>query len=152
MQIHDVTRGNPPRLKRWRVGRGPASGAGKTCGAGQKGYNSRSGYSMPAWFEGGTMPLVRRIPKRGFSNARFKKDYAPVNLSALAKHFKDGETVDPETLRRRGLVTDPKDGIKVLGGGTLDKKLAVKAHAFSASAAKRIVEAGGTVEELGANG
>lgn len=146
MQIHDVSDAYPERRRAFRVGRGLGSGNGKTSGRGTKGVFARSGTTMPAWFEGGTMPLVRRTPKRGFTNGPFKKHYMPVNLATLAKHFKDGDVVDAETLRSRRIVSRIDDGIKILGGGALDKKLAVKARAFSKSAAKRIVEAGGTVE------
>lgn len=146
MQIHDVSNANPERRRRFRVGRGTGSGNGKTSGRGQKGVFARKGTTMPAWFEGGTMPLVRRVPKRGFTNGPFKKRFTPVNLETLAEHFADGDVVDVETLLKRRIVSKVNDGIKILGGGVLDKKLAVKAHAFSKSAAKRIVEAGGTVE------
>lgn len=149
MQLHDVSNANPERRRKRRLGRGPSSTLGKTCGRGQKGMYARAGASMPAWFEGGTMPLVRRVPKRGFSNAPFKTRYATVNLGTLAEHFKAGESVDPDTLQARRVVRARADGIKILGGGKLDHALSVKAHAFSKAAAKRIVEAGGTVEEIG---
>ncbi|OGG45949.1 MAG: 50S ribosomal protein L15 [Candidatus Handelsmanbacteria bacterium RIFCSPLOWO2_12_FULL_64_10] len=149
MQIHDVTNAYPERRHRWRVGRGTGSGSGKTSGRGTKGVFARGRARMPAWFEGGTMPLVRRTPKRGFTNGPFKKHYTIVNLTTLAKHFNDGDVVDTETLLKRRIVSKAGDGVKILGGGALDKKLAVKAHAFSESAAKRIVEAGGTVEAAG---
>ena len=152
MQLNDISNANPKRRRKVRIGRGPSSGLGKTCGRGQKGLFSRAGASMPAWFEGGTMPLVRRVPKRGFSNAPFKKHYVPVNLGTLAERFKAGEQVDPEALRARRIVSAMRDGIKILGRGKLDKALSVKAHAFSKAAARQIVQAGGTVEELTSGG
>lgn len=148
MNLHDVRGTKYGRRKKVRVGRGESSGAGKQSGRGNKGQFSRSGASMPEWFEGGQMPFYRRIPKRGFTNAPFKTEYAIVNLAALAKHFKAGETVDPEGLKARGIVKKPMDGVKVLGDGTLNVKLTVKAHAFSKSAAEKIAAAGGTVEIL----
>lgn len=150
MQLNHVTNAYPERQRHVRVGRGTSSGIGKTCGRGQKGYFSRSGSSMPAWFEGGQMPLIRRVPKRGFKNARFKTVYTVVNLAELEKVFAAGETVDPETLLKRRVIARLQDGVKILGGGKLTRKLAVKAHAFSASAAKQITAAGGTVEQIGA--
>lgn len=148
MNLHDVRKAQIGRRRKLRVGRGESSGMGKQSGRGQKGQFSRSGSSMPEWFEGGQMPIIRRVPKRGFTNAPFKTRYAVVNLAALAKHFKAGETVDAEALKARGIVKKPLDGIKVLGDGALSVKLTVKAHAFSKSAAEKIAAAGGTAERI----
>jgi large subunit ribosomal protein L15 len=129
-----------------RVGRGPGSGHGKTASRGEKGQKSRSGYSQRVGFEGGQMPLVRRLPKRGFTNI-FKKEYAVVNVSDLER-FDAGATVDEGTLRKAGLVKGKNAGVKILGDGKLSKKLTVNAHKFSASAKKQIEAAGGTCQEI----
>jgi large subunit ribosomal protein L15 len=128
-----------------RVGRGPGSGHGKTASRGEKGQKSRSGYSSKLGFEGGQMPLHRRLPKRGFTNI-FKKEHAVVNVSDLER-FESGATIDEATLRKAGLVKGSKDGIKVLGDGKLTKKLTVHATKFSESARKQIEAAGGTCQE-----
>ena len=129
-----------------RVGRGPGSGHGKTAGRGEKGQKSRSGYSRMLGFEGGQMPLHRRLPKRGFTNI-FKKEHAVVNLGDLER-FDNGSTVDENALRKAGLVKGKNDGIKVLGNGKLTKKLNVRATKFSESAKKQIEAAGGTCQEI----
>jgi len=129
-----------------RVGRGQGSGQGKTAGRGHKGAKSRSGFHFKRGFEGGQMPLHRRLPKRGFTNI-FKKDYAVVNLSDLER-FDNGATVDEAALRQAGLVKGRNDGIKVLGNGKLSKKLTVSATKFSATAKSAIEAAGGTVQEI----
>jgi large subunit ribosomal protein L15 len=130
-----------------RVGRGPGSGNGKTSGRGEKGQKSRSGYSRMLGFEGGQMPLHRRLPKRGFTNI-FKKERAVVNVSDLER-FENGATVDESTLRANGLVKGQiEGGIKILGDGKLTKKLTVHAHKFSESARKQIEAAGGTCQEI----
>lgn len=134
-----------PRKARKRVGRGESSGLGKTSGKGSNGQNSRAGGGVKAYFEGGQMPIYRRVPKRGFSNAIFKKDYALISLDLLNK-FEEGAEVTPEVLFETGLVKELKDGIKVLGNGTLDKKVTVKAHKVSASAKAAIEAKGGSVE------
>ena len=134
-----------PKKSRKRVGRGESSGLGRTCGKGANGQKSRSGKGVKPYFEGGQMPLYRRVPKRGFSNALFKKEYAIITLDLLNR-FEDGAEVTPEMLIENGLVRDLKDGIKVLGNGTLDKKVAVKAHKVSASAKAAIEAKGGSVE------
>lgn len=134
-----------PKKSRKRVGRGESSGLGRTCGKGANGQKSRSGKGVKPYFEGGQMPLYRRVPKRGFSNALFKKEYAIITLDLLNR-FEDGAEVTPEILIENGLVRDLKDGIKVLGNGTLDKKVAVKAHKVSASAKAAIEAKGGSVE------
>ena len=130
-----------------RVGRGIGSGLGKTSGKGHKGQNARSGGGVRPGFEGGQLPLFRRLPKRGFSNARFKVEYATINLSDLNR-FEDGAVVTPELLKEMGLVKNQLDGIKVLGNGTLEKKLTVKAHSFSASAKEQIESLGGKIEVM----
>ena len=129
-----------------RVGRGPGSGHGKTAGRGEKGQKSRSGYRHKLGFEGGQMPLVRRLPKRGFTNI-FKKEHAVVNVSELER-FDNGATVDEAALRQAGLVKGQKAGIKILGDGKLTKKLTVHASKFSESARKQIEAAGGTCQEI----
>ena len=133
---------------RKRVGRGPGSGLGKTAGRGEKGQKSRSGYGRKIGFEGGQMPLHRRVPKRGFTNARFRKEFAEVNLGRL-EVFEAGTIVTPEVLVKRGIVKRLLDGVKILGGGDLTKPLTVHAHRFSAAARERIAGVGGKAEVLG---
>ena len=145
MKLHDVREKPGARQRRKRIGRGRASGHGKTSGRGHKGAKSRSGYKHKAGFEGGQMPLVRRVPKRGFSNYPFKKQWAEVNLSQLVR-FGAGSTVDPESLKDAGLVKGRYDGIVILGRGDLEVALTVKAHRFSKTAAEKIQAAGGTAE------
>lgn len=130
-----------------RVGRGPGSGHGKTAGRGEKGAQSRSGFSYKRGFEGGQMPLHRRLPKRGFTNP-FRVEYAVVNLDTLAEVFDAGSDVTPEVLRERGLVRDARALIKVLGRGEFAKKLTVRAHKFSGAAAEKIAAAGGVAEVI----
>jgi len=144
----DLSRLRPPKGAKHppkRVGRGPGSGHGKTAGRGHKGAKSRAGFKHKRGFEGGQMPLHRRVPKRGFHNP-FRVEYAVVNLDALDARFEAGAVVTPERLRAVKLVRDRRAPIKVLGRGVLTKPLAVKAHAFSASAVAGIQAAGGTVE------
>ena len=131
-----------------RVGRGPGSGMGKTSTRGENGQKSRSGASIPAWFQGGQSPLYRRIPKRGFNNKRFRVEYATINLDDLSKFFKDGDVVTPEVLKERGIIKKSLAGIKVLANGTLDKKLTIKAQRFSSKAVTKIEEAGGKAEVI----
>ena len=138
---------SPETKTRKRVGRGNGSGLGKTAGTGEKGQKSRSGASISAWFEGGQTPLYRRIPKRGFNNARFRKEFAVVNLSDLNK-FNDGDTVTPATLVEKGIVKKEMAGIKVLANGKLEKKVNVKANRFSSVAVTKIEELGGTTEVI----
>jgi len=147
MKLHTVKPAEGATQARKRVGRGPGSGLGKTAGRGENGQNSRSGGGVRVGFEGGQTPLFRRLPKRGFSNARFKKVYAVINLSDLNK-FEDGAEVTPEILKNMGLVKKELDGIKVLGNGKLDKKLTVKAHKFSETAKKAIEKTGGKAEVI----
>lgn len=148
MLLDDVNRGIKKRKKPRRVGRGTGSGRGKTCGRGHKGYGSRAGASQRLAYEGGQMPLVRRIAKRGFNNRRFAERVRTVNVSALEQTFNDGDTVDPESLAGHGLVKGRFDSIKILGDGQLSKKLTVRAHKFSRSAEEKITAAGGTVERV----
>ena len=131
-----------------RVGRGPGSGMGKTSTRGENGQKSRSGASIPAWFQGGQSPLYRRLPKRGFNNKRFRTEYATINLDDLNKFFKDGDTVTPEILKERGIIKNSLAGIKVLANGSLDKKLNIQAHRYSSKAVTKIEEAGGKAEVI----
>ena len=146
MELNNLKPKKGARHAKKRVGRGPGSGHGKTSSRGEKGQKSRSGFSRQLGFEGGQMPLHRRLPKRGFTNI-FKKDYAVVNLADLER-FDNGATVDEATLRQAGLVKGQNDGIKVLGNGKLSKKLTVSATKFSATAKAAIEAAGGTVQEI----
>ena len=130
-----------------RVGRGPGSGLGKTCGRGEKGQKSRSGGHVNPVFEGGQLPLYRRIPKRGFKNAMFKTVYATVNVEDLNR-FKDGTVVTPALLKESGLVKKELSGIKVLGNGNLEKKLTVQANKFSKSALEKIEKSGSKAEVI----
>ena len=132
---------------RKRVGRGPGSGSGKTSGKGHKGQNARSGGGVRPGFEGGQLPLYRRLPKRGFSNAKFKTTYAVINLSDLNK-FENGSEITPELLKEMGILKNQLDGVKVLGNGTLEKKLVVKAHKFSNVAKEQIEKLGGKAEVI----
>ena len=140
---------SPPagqRKRPKRVGRGMGSGLGKTAGRGEKGQKSRSGYKRKRGFEGGQMPLIRRVPKRGFHNP-FRKEYAIVNLSRL--DALEGNTFSPDVLVERGVVKKLGDGLKILGGGELSRSLTVRAHRFTKSAKEKIEAAGGTTEVLG---
>ena len=130
-----------------RIGRGHGSGSGKTAGKGHKGQKARSGGSIRPGFEGGQMPLQRRMPKRGFNNI-FATEYVTVNVSALEERFEAGATVDAEALKACGLLKDTKDGIKILGNGELTKSLTVKAAKFTASAQEKIEKAGGKAEVI----
>lgn len=147
MKLHELKSADGSRKRRKIVGRGPGSNWGKTAGSGENGQKSRSGYSRKTGFEGGQLPLYRRLPKRGFTNARFKTEYAVINLSDLNK-FEDGAEVTPEILKNMGLVKKELDGIKVLGNGTLEKKLTVKANKFSETAIKAIEKTGGKAEVI----
>jgi large subunit ribosomal protein L15 len=146
MELSNLKPKKGARHAKKRVGRGPGSGHGKTSSRGEKGQKSRSGFSRKLGFEGGQMPLHRRLPKRGFTNI-FKKEYAVVNLSDLER-FDNGATVDEAALRQAGLVKGQNDGIKVLGNGKLSKKLTVSATKFSATAKQAIEAAGGSVQEI----
>src|SRR5437899_11967910 len=132
MRLHDLKPRPGAKHRRKRLGQGESSGHGKTSGRGGKGQTARSGSSIRIGFEGGQMPLIRRIPKRGFNNARHTVSYLPINLDAL-NQFEDGSRVDPEVLRKAGLTNGRAAGVKILGGGELTKKLTVSAHALRAS-------------------
>lgn len=147
MKLHSIYPNDGATKTRKRVGRGTGSGTGKTSGRGENGQKSRSGYSRKAGFEGGQLPLYRRLPKRGFSNAKFKTEYAVINLSDLNK-FDEGVEVTPELLKDMGILKNQLDGVKVLGNGTLEKKLVVKAHKFSEVAKEQIEKLGGKAEVI----
>ena len=147
MKLHELNAA-PEAKTRKRVGRGPGSGLGKTSGRGENGQKSRSGASIPAWFQGGQSPLYRRVPKRGFNNARFRTEYATINLSDLNKYFNDGEEGTPEILKEKGIIKQQLCGVKVLGNGELEKKLTIKANRFSSSAITKIESAGGKAEVI----
>lgn len=146
MKLHELKPSEGSRHVRNRVGRGAATGNGKTSGRGQKGQKARSGGKVRPGFEGGQLPLFRRISKRGFTNIN-RKEYAIVNLDQLNK-FEDGTEVTPELLIETGVVKSEKSGIKVLGNGSLEKKLTIKAHKFSASAQDAIEAKGGAFEVI----
>lgn len=147
MKLHELEKNIGATHRRKRVGRGPGSGLGKTSGRGQKGQKARSGGSINPVFEGGQLPLYRRIPKRGFSNAMFKTVYATINVEDLNR-FEDGTVVTPALLKDTGLVKKQLDGVKVLGNGKLEKKLTIQANKFSASALEKIKEAGSKAEVI----
>jgi len=147
MKLNELKASTGSRHTKKIVGRGPGSGLGKTSGKGHKGQNARSGGGVKPWFEGGQLPLYRRLPKRGFSNAKFKVEYATINLSDLNR-FEDGTVVTPELLKETGLVKKQLAGIKVLGNGTLEKKLTIKAHKFSVSAIEAIERNGSKAEVI----
>jgi len=146
MELNNLKPKKGSRHAKKRVGRGPGSGHGKTAGRGEKGQKSRSGFSRQIGFEGGQMPLHRRLPKRGFTNI-FKKEYAVVNVSDLER-FDNGATVDEAALRSAGLVKGRNDGVKILGDGELSKKLSVSATKFSKTAKATIEKAGGSCQEI----
>lgn len=148
MMIHEITNQVGRYKARKRVGRGHGSGLGKTAGRGHKGARSRSGFSYRPGFEGGQMTFVRRMPKRGFSNADFRNLYHIVNVQDLQKRLDDGAEIDVKMLADAGLVRDAKRPLKVLGHGALTKKFVVTAAKFSASARQKIEAAGGTVNEV----
>ena len=147
MKLHELEKNIGATHAKKRVGHGPGSGLGKTSGRGQKGQKARSGGSINPVFEGGQLPLYRRLPKRGFSNYPFKKEYAVINLSDL-NVFEDGTVVTPALLKERGIVKKQLSGIKVLGEGQLEKKLTVQAHKFSKSAMDKINESGSKAEVI----
>ncbi|MBI3849605.1 MAG: 50S ribosomal protein L15 [Verrucomicrobia bacterium] len=148
MRLHDLKPRPGAKHRRKRLGQGESSGHGKTSGRGGKGQTARSGSSIRIGFEGGQMPLIRRIPKRGFNNARHTVSYIPVNVGDLNK-FDDGARVDETAFRSVGLANGRGAGVKILGQGELSKKLTVNAHAFSASARTKIEGLGGTCEIAG---
>ena len=144
MKLHELSPAAGSAKAAWRKGRGPGSGNGKTAGKGHKGQNARSGGGVRPGFEGGQLPLYRKLPKRGFNN-KFAKVYATVNVSDLNK-FEDGATVTLESLVNSGIVRKEYDGLKVLGNGELSKKLTVEAKVFTATAKEKIEAAGGKAE------
>ena len=147
MKLHELQPAAGSKTARTRVGRGLGSGLGKTSGRGQKGQNSRSGGGVRSGFEGGQMPLYRRLPKRGFNNV-FAKQYAEVNVEQLNR-FEDGATVDPVALIEAGILKNVRDGIRILGNGSLEtKNLTVIANGFTKSAEEKITAAGGKVEVI----
>lgn len=146
MKLENLSR-TPERKATKRVGRGAGSGMGKTSTRGENGQKSRSGASIKPWFEGGQSPLYRRIPKRGFNNARFRIEFATINLSDLNR-FNDGDVITPELLKEKGVIKKELCGLKVLGNGTLEKKLTIRANRFSSSAVTKIENAGGTAEVI----
>ena len=147
MKLHELEKNIGATHARKRVGRGPGSGLGKTCGRGQKGQKARSGGSINPVFEGGQLPLYRRIPKRGFKNAKFRTVYATINVEDL-NVFEDGTVVTPALLKDTGLLKKQLDGVKVLGNGKLEKKITIQASKFSASALEKIKEAGSKAEVI----
>lgn len=147
MRLHDLKPRPGAKHRRKRLGQGESSGHGKTSGRGGKGQTARSGSSIRVGFEGGQMPLIRRIPKRGFTNAKHKVRYLAVNLDSL-NQFDDGARVDEVLMRKAGLANGPGDGIKILGDGELTRKLTISAHGFSASAKAKIEAKGGTCEVI----
>ena len=146
MKLNELSPAQGSAKAAWRKGRGAGSGNGKTAGKGHKGQNARSGGGVRPGFEGGQLPLYRKLPKRGFKN-RFAVNYSIVNVAALNK-FEDGAVVDLEALLAAKIVRKPLDGLKVLGNGDLTKKLTVKATVFSATAKEKIEAAGGKIEEV----
>jgi large subunit ribosomal protein L15 len=149
MDLSTVHVGIHKHRKKKRVGRGVGSGHGKTASRGAKGQWASAGAKKPTQlFEGGQMQLFRRLPKRGFSHATWDRSFLIVNVGDLDLAFKDGETVDPEALRKVGLAKGPADGVRILGNGELTKKLSIKAHHFSKSAAEKIAAKGGTTEVI----
>ena len=146
MKLHELN--SLPEAKRRKiVGRGPGSGLGKTSGKGQKGQNSRSGGGVNPVFEGGQLPLYRRLPKRGFTNDKFRTRYAVINLNELNR-FEEGTVVTPALLKETGIIKKQLAGIKVLGTGKLEKKLTIQANKFSASALEKIQESGSKAEVI----
>lgn len=133
--------------KKKRVGRGPGSGLGKTAGRGHKGQKSRSGYSSKIGFEGGQMPLQRRLPKRGFTNI-FKKKWLEISLAKLEEHFNSGDEITPEILHKRGLIKKAKHDLVILGNGDMSKALKISAHRFTQTAKDKIEKAGGGITEI----
>ncbi len=146
MKLHELAPAEGSVKPAWRKGRGPGSGNGKTAGKGHKGQNARSGGGVRLGFEGGQIPLYRKLPKRGFNN-KFAKHYAIVNVSDLNR-FNDGDTINLAVLMEAGLVTKALDGLKVLGNGEITKKITVEATIFSASAKEKIEAAGGKTEVI----
>ncbi|MBP5236457.1 MAG: 50S ribosomal protein L15 [Clostridia bacterium] len=145
MKLHELSPAEGSSTKAWRKGRGPGSGNGKTGGRGHKGQNARSGGGVRLGFEGGQLPLYRKLPKRGFNN-KFGKEYAQVNIGVLDAAFENGSEIDLAVLREKGIIKNEKDGLKVLGNGAITKQFTVRAKVFSASAKEKIEAAGGKTE------
>ena len=147
MKLHTISPNEGATHSKKRLGRGTSSGTGKTSGKGHKGQNARSGGGVRPGFEGGQTPLFRRVGKRGFSNAKFKTEYATINLSDLNK-FENDSVITPELLKEMGILKKQLDGVKILGNGALEKKLVVRANSFSKKAKEEIEKMGGKVEVI----
>ena len=147
MKLHELEKNIGAKQTKKRVGRGPGSGLGKTCGRGQKGQKARSGGSINPVFEGGQLPLFRRLPKRGFSNHLFKTEYAVINVEDLNR-LENGTVVTPALLKEQGIIKKQLKGIKVLGNGKLEKKLTIQANKFTSSALDKIKESGSKAEVI----
>ncbi len=147
MKLHELEQNVGAKHRKKRVGRGSGSGLGKTCGRGQKGQKARSGASINPVFEGGQLPLYRRLPKRGFTNALFKKEYAVINVSDF-NIFDNGTVVTPALLKEKGIIKKQLSGIKVLGNGNLEKKITIQANKFSTSALEKIKDSGSKAEVI----
>lgn len=148
MKLNELAPAPGSKKTRKRVGRGESSGLGKTCGKGSNGQKSRSGTYIQMGFEGGQMPLIKRVPKRGFKNYPFKKEYAIVNLAMLEERFENGASINAEVLIENNVIKNVRDGLKVLGVGELTKKFTVTAKKISTSAKEKIEAAGGKVEVI----
>ena len=148
MNLSDVNKKAGPRDRRVRIGRGESSGKGKTAGRGHNGAKSRSGWGGMLGHEGGQMPIIRRLPKKGFNNSMFRTEYATLNVRDLEEHFAAGDEVSPEASKDRGIMKKRDTLLKILGKGDVSKALTVKAHRFSATAREKIEKAGGTVVEI----
>lgn len=147
MKLHELSPAPGSKRTRVRVGRGLGSGLGKTSGKGHKGQNARSGGGVRPGFEGGQMPIYRRLPKRGFNNTRFANEYVEINVEILNR-FDNGDVVDPVALIEKGIIKNVRDGIRILGNGQLEKSLTVKANGFTKTAEEKIIAAGGKVEVI----
>ena len=147
MKLHELKKNPGATHSKKIVGRGPGSGLGKTSGKGHKGQNARSGGGVNPVFEGGQLPLYRRLPKRGFSNAKFKTEYAVINVSDLDK-FEEGTVITPELLKEVGMIKKQLAGIKVLGNGEITKKITIRAHRFTSSALRKLEESGSKAEVI----
>ncbi len=147
MKLHELKKNPGATHSKKIVGRGPGSGLGKTSGKGHKGQNARSGGGVRPVFEGGQLPLYRRLPKRGFSNAKFKVEYAVINVGDLNK-FEEGTVITPELLKEKGIIKKQLAGIKVLGHGEIDKKITIRAHRFSSTALEKLERSGSKAEVI----
>ena len=147
MKLHELEKNIGATHRKKRVGNGRGSGLGKTCGSGQKGQKARSGGSINPVFEGGQLPLYRRLPKRGFTNHMFKTEYAVINVSDLNR-FNNGDVITPALLKEKGIIKKQLSGIKVLGNGKLEKKLTIQANKFTKSALEKIKESGSKAEVI----